>query len=1175
MAAIPEDAAIREQALQADQSFIVQAPAGSGKTELLTRRVLTLLAIVDKPEEVLAITFTRKAAVEMQTRVFEALQLAATEAPAEDAYQAEGIALANAVLQRDKQQGWELLSNPQRLNLRTIDSLGTALAHNLPIVSKLGAPSSVVDDASALYREAAANFLNKHLESFDLVLLHLGNKLVDAERLLAEMLGKRDQWDNYVNNDLSTDVLRAGLEAVLLGLVESRLEALVDSAPAGFIDKLLPLINFSQEMKALLDDSGTPTLFEQSPGSSIDHLGTWRVFADCLLTADVKKPAIRKRITRANGFPTNAADAKVVGLSAKELGVPKKQIVELLETISDYPAFIELINEVRTLPYPEYDDIDWQVMEQLINTLPLLLNELEAVFASVHQVDFTEIAIRAKKAMGEEDEPTDLALAMDLRISHILVDEFQDTSLTQFSLFQQLVAGWQPGDGKTFFAVGDPMQSIYRFRNAKVTLFALAQNEGIGATVLTPLALTVNFRSSPSVTNWINHVFADLFPAESDDVTGATAYAHSVAFKDLPGSVTVHPNFNSSVEDEASQVAQLVKTAVDSSLEHTVAILVRSRGQATEIYPALQKLGVRYQAVDMDNLGEKPVVRDLLSLTLALRYPHDRLHWLAVVRAPWCGLTAADLNVLMDDSAQTPVIELLQDTARISNMSDDGALRVQSLLRIMLPAVQRSARSTIIPWVESCWLKLGGPAVCRDQSDLDASEQCLKKLQQMEARGLLWRLGSLHDAMKKLYAVGDVGDDNHVVRVQIMTMHKAKGLEFDTVVMPALHRRPRGDTKQLLSWFDSPGDFQLLLAPFNEVNKDPSPILKLVRSANDRCNVQEVIRLLYVACTRSKQHLHLLGTTKHSVKGELNSPAKSSLLGTLWPIIETEFENADPGAPPAFDEEAVEAPVAAPRLQRLPVDWQMPAMNVYQGDGLRPEDTAEVPSIDYLWASTAARDIGTVVHAQLQRMAVDPSARGPEQLKALSEIATCQLRSLGMPESELKQSADKVIRAISNTLEDDRGQWILDPSHEQAMSEWALTANTHEGLKSVVIDRTFIDKEGARWIIDFKTGDHSGGSLDTFLDQEQERYNEQLIGYADILRLSENRPIRMGLYFPLLKAFREIPAGSLSSRGMTVDASSVASSDVISDVANATLTDESDDGQGDAKPIQTDMFSSE
>lgn len=1154
MAAIPEDVAVREQALRADQSFIVQAPAGSGKTELLTRRVLTLLAIVDKPEEVLAITFTRKAAVEMQTRVFEFLQKASSDTPAADDYQAEGIALAAAVLERDQQQGWELLTNPQRLNLRTIDSLSTSLAHNLPVISKLGAPASVVEDASSLYREAAAHFIAKNMESLDLVLLHLGNKMADAERLLAEMLGKRDQWFGYVQGDISTDVLRDGLEAVLLAIVESRLAALVDAAPVGFVEEMLPSVNYAQEIKAQLLDTSTPVAIGCAPSVNVDDLGNWRIYADCILTADIKKPSLRKRITRKEGFPTSKEDAELLGLTGKELSESKKVIVELLKTLQDYPDFIALLNEVRTLPNPQYDETDWLVMEQLINTLPLLLSELDAVFTSAHQIDFTEIAMRASRAMGSDDAPTDLALSMDLRISHILVDEFQDTSYPQFSLFEKLVAGWQPDDGKTFFAVGDPMQSIYRFRKADVTLFTRAQEHGIGTVELMPLTLTVNFRSSPSVTNWVNHAFVDLFPDRADEVTGATAYAHSIAFKDTVGSVSVHPDFNSDAVAEAAKVAHLVQSALDTDPEHTVAILVRSRAQALEIFPALQNQGIRYQAVEMDNLGEKQVVRDLLSLTMALRYPHDRLHWLSVVRAPWCGLKARDLNVLMDDSGQDPVIELLQNPQRQAALSADGLLRVKALLEVLLPAVQRSPRSAIIPWVESSWLNLGGPGVCQDQTDLDASEQCLKQLQQLESRGLLWRLGSLQESMQKLFAVGDVGDDEHTVRVQIMTMHKSKGLEFDTVIMPALHRKPRADSKQLLSWFESHanGSYQLLLAPFNEVNQKPGPILKLVKSANDRCNAQEIIRLLYVACTRAKQHLHLLGTVKHGANGEINRPAGNSLLATMWPIIETEFANADPGAPQTHDEPSDDVVQSIPQLQRLPVEWQVPSMNIYQSDEQQVDDTAEVPSIDYLWASTAARDIGTVVHAQLQRLANDASAQEPQSLQSLPKIAACQLRSLGMPDSEIQKAAEKVVKAVKNTLEDERGKWILDASHQQARSEWALTAMTDEGVKSIVIDRTFIDESGVRWIIDFKTGDHSGGSLDTFLDQEQERYNDQLCGYAEIITKMDSTAVRLGLYFPLLKAFREIPVPSAAS-------------------ALLNKTDTPFDEKG--VPVQSDMFS--
>jgi ATP-dependent exoDNAse (exonuclease V) beta subunit len=361
----------------------------------------------------------------------------------------------------------------------------------------------------------------------------------------------------------------------------------------------------------------------------------------------------------------------------------------------------------------------------------------------------------------------------------------------------------------------------------------------------------------------------------------------------------------------------------------------------------------------------------------------------------------------------------------------------------------------------------------------------------------------------------------------------------------------------LLSWFEThtDGNYQLLLAPFNEVNQKPGPILKLVKSANDRCNAQEVIRLLYVACTRAKQHLHLLGSVKHAVNGDINNPAGSSLLATLWPIIEMEFSRVDPGAPQPDDEDIIETEQVVPQLQRLPVDWQAPVMNIYQSGEPLVDDVTDVPSIDYLWASTAARDIGTVVHAQLQRLASDPSAQELQQLQNLPQIATCQLRSLGMPESELKRATEKVCKAISNTLDDDRGKWILDATHQQARSEWALTALTDDGVKSVVIDRTFIDDSGTRWIIDFKTGDHSGGSLDEFLDQEQERYSDQLSGYADIISKIGRYPVRMGLYFPLLKAFREIP--------------------VDSPTTSVTPDQPSAQPEQDHQPVQSDMFSSD
>ncbi|MFT5046349.1 MAG: ATP-dependent helicase/nuclease subunit A, partial [Porticoccaceae bacterium] len=145
-----------------------------------------------------------------------------------------------------------------------------------------------------------------------------------------------------------------------------------------------------------------------------------------------------------------------------------------------------------------------------------------------------------------------------------------------------------------------------------------------------------------------------------------------------------------------------------------------------------------------------------------------------------------------------------------------------------------------------------------------------------------------------------------------------------------------------------------------------------------------------------------------------------------------------------------------------------------------------------------------------------------------------QLRNLGVAAHRISTAADRVVHGVENALNDERGQWVL-ASHVDARSEWALSvpldaADPALGVYKVVIDRTFVDDEGTRWIIDFKTGDHSGGQLDAFLDSEQSRYSDQLNRYADIIARIENRPIRVGLYFPMLKGWREWQPQLTSSR---------------------------------------------
>ncbi len=1161
----PVDAHIRLRALDPEQSFIVQAPAGSGKTELLTRRVLTLLKSVDEPEEIMAITFTRKAASEMRQRVVETLIKAASGEDAANDYEREGMALAREVLQRDAERQWQLIRNPQRLNLRTIDSLATQLAHRLPVTSALGAPTGIVEDASALYRDVAARFIESHIESLDLVMLQVGNRLEQVRLLLASLLANRDQWKRYVYGVSADqhDALRAHLEGMLGRLIESRLQNLCEITPDGLEERLSERLRLACDY--LLQDAegdlgelpwemqGWQDM-EMLPGASVEDLNHWCCVGAALLT---KGGSLRKRVTRAEGFPPKA-DAKKRGVAAAELEAHKQQMVDLLDGVAQCPEFIDALIEVCSLPHPHYGDEQWALLSQLLQVLPDLLLELQLVFAERGVVDFAELSDRAMRALGTEDSPTDLALAMDLSLKHVLVDEFQDTSQTQFSLFEKLVSGWNPGDGRTFFAVGDPMQSIYRFRDGDVALFGKASEQGIGPVMLESLVLEVNFRAAPDVIHWVNTTFSSIFPEREDVDSGAITYSESRAHLTGEGAVQLHGLVDQGRAEEAAQVAALADEAQASDPQHTVAILVRTRSQAGEIFDALRARSLPYESIDMDLVGERAVVRDLISLCLALRYPHDRLHWLSILRAPFVGLTLADLHVLMDcDDSRRTVIELLREGERVASLSADGQLRVERFLPLVEPALKHASRSRLMPWVESLWLQLGGPAVCRDAVDRDAAERALSRLAALEAEGRLWDKSILAETMQKLYAASAEEGQS---RIQVMTLHKAKGLEFDTVILPALDRQPRGDSTQLLNWFESTldGQPQMLLAPLEQSGLPPGRrdrINRLVRKARERCDEQEKLRLLYVACTRAKRQLHLLARIPRTTTGDFQTPINSSLLKPLWPLFESDFLRSDthiaPLAPPADTHEASVDPVTdlpadthkqgdsdisdlqPPMLERLPSQALMPTFSCFDWKKqVKPEQSA-LDAVTFSWAGRTARDIGTVVHQQLQLLAQRADSLDDVDLAVLGDIARAQLQNMGVQNESLPDAIETVRQAVRNTLDDERGRWVLS-NHAEARSEWALSVVEDMGVQSdadmgvwnrevrqVVIDRTFVDAVGTRWIVDFKTGTHQGGQVETFLDNEQTRYAVQLNRYADIISRMDGRPIRVGLYFPLLKAWRE------------------------------------------------------
>ena len=449
------------------------------------------------------------------------------------------------------------------------------------------------------------------------------------------MLAKRDQWLNFVVVD-DKGTMRVNLEKALVAEIDRELSALDDVFPR---DVVIPLLELARHAGANLrvDRPDHPLAAwaegDALPPPSVDGLPQWLSIVEWLLKLD---GTFREKIDKRQGFlaPSSA--------SASERGnrLDQKQAMEeVLARLEQVPGLVAALHSVRALPPPRYDQASWSFIAALLDVLRHAVARLQLVFAQENAIDYPESTLIALRALSSEDGPSDLLLALDMRIEHLLLDEFQDTSLAQHQLIERLTEGWTPGDGRSLFVVGDPMQSIYRFREADVGLFLAAQRDRrIGGVALELLTLTRNFRSQQGLVDWVNVTFSSVFSSYDDAARGTVTFKPSTATRRARADAAVTVDLCNDDLREAAMVVSRIRDALASAAE-TIAVLVRKRSDLAEILPALRGSKIAFSAVELDHLSERQTVLDLCSLTHALVQPDDRLAWLATLRAPWCGLT--------------------------------------------------------------------------------------------------------------------------------------------------------------------------------------------------------------------------------------------------------------------------------------------------------------------------------------------------------------------------------------------------------------------------------------------------------------------------------------------------------------------------------------------------------
>ena len=1112
------DQAARDAALDLNTHVLAVAPAGSGKTGLLVRRALRALVQCDEPEQVVCITFTRKAAAEIRHRLLAALASAEGPAP-DDAFGAGLHADARAVRDRDQARGWGLARNPARLRATTIDAFNQRLASALPLLSGLGGQVAVDERPQALYERAVLAAFSR-LDDNDLgaqdrdalmaVLAWANNRLDLLMAPLTALLGRRDQWLSHAADMHASPT--ADDTAVLTALIEARLAAVTERFDANTAGMLR---DCWREAAACHPSMEWATDL-QWPDATVGGLSAWRHIAEALLT---RGGTLRKQVNKNDGFPSGCAHKAAF-----------MDVLEALHARPDLAALEAELGEVRQLPDADYPPEYAALRAQLARVLLLVYAELRVLFGASGSADFAEVAHAAVAAASGEHGADALARS-DAQIRHLLVDEMQDTSASQVQLLEQLTQNWQPGDGRSLFLVGDPQQSIYGFRNAEVRLFMQMMgtppahaDARLGGLSLRVLYLRVNFRSDQALIDWFNDTFARVFPDRADADAGIVQATACSARPGAPAGAGVQ--LVAAGDDEAEQAADAV-CALLNAVEpgQTIGLLAAARPHLTPTLDALAARGVQaVQARDVRRLGDQPAVIDYLHLLRVLRQPQDRLAWAVLLRAPFVGLLWADLLALSvgRTEADWPT-RMAAFAAGELTLSADGTTRCQRLLDAL--AAVEPLRADLPTAAEALWQLLGGPA-CVDDAAWAAVRAAMRCVRDQAEGGEIADWPGLERALGDLFAPAGAGC------VEATTIHKSKGLQYDHVVLVGAGKAPRNEDRPLLHLQATRGG--TLLAPKPADEADPGQaIYDLAHRMQVGARRNERLRLLYVAATRAKHSLTVLAAASwtDTQKETGYRLAKGSFAAVLEPAFSPLVDALDPPSPDEATDDIWEVPCAPrgpARVDPLPPDlrWLPTEQRTRKPSErtLAPQATADDAGDLLSDGDLYAQLVGTMVHQAMERVSIDGMAAWAEVGEGRRRAMASGLLRMGLPPEQLGTAVDRVSTLVRRILASDDGRWVLRDwtwwRNEYPLGGWRGGA-----WESAVIDRCFVDDDGVLWVVDYKTAAWPVEQpAEAYAARMADKYAEQLAHYVQLLAVQRpDTTIRAGLLLAETGRFVPVP----------------------------------------------------
>lgn len=874
-------------ALDPARNIVVQASAGTGKTWLLTSRLLRLLLGGAAPGSVLAITFTRQAAAEMQQRVtHRCLNLALCSATELEAALRElGAPRTDSMRERARGLYEALLSDPYSFRIMTFHAFSQELLQRFPLEAGVPPGFDLCEQTGELERAAWDAFEQEltrqpddpYAKALDRLLRDIGTLQATRSGLLT-FLRHRSDWWAYTEGQpdpptYAADQLAHRLDIPISGPVPTFLLA----DPQVRAD----LVRYAQ----LLERHPTPT-----------NAATVQRIADALSSAE-HGAALALLGT---AFLTREGQPRLLRTGAtltKRLGAADAGQLERLHSALAQRVQAAIARERRrgTLELSRA----WYLCGAR------LLDHFQRLKREQNLLDFADLEWLAYRLLSAEDHAEWVQYKLDRRIDHLLVDEFQDTNPTQWRLLQPLLqelAAGNPERARSAFLVGDAKQSIYRFRRAEPRLFDTARDWLVQTANADIVSQDVSWRSSPAILDFVDWLF--------DATAGEPAYAlenyraHSARHAELWGRVEllplirreqtehVAPTFRDPLtaprivaEDErhyreGQLVAAKMVELVGRPIGHDgrplrygdIMVLLRDRTHAPDYERALRRAGIPYAGADRGNFVHCLEVRDLIQLLTLLLVPDDNLALATVLRSPLFDATHEDLQLLAQGAAETAWYDRL---LALSPLSTAGALaRAQRLLPRWRAGVDRVPVHDLLDriYCEGDVLARYAAAAPAHLQDRVAAQ--LNRLLSLALDVDGGRFPSLARFIDRLPALAaddyemapgaDTGD-----RVRLMTIHAAKGLEAPVVFLvnaaQASNNRDRGP-RALIEWpagAARPDTFQ-----FIGRKEDMDDVSAAIRDRVDAGSRREESNLLYVALTRAQQVLYISGCESGRANGD-------------------------------------------------------------------------------------------------------------------------------------------------------------------------------------------------------------------------------------------------------------------------------------------------------------------